>query len=145
MEALPKKILVPTDFSEPSRAALQQAAEVARACSAKLTVMYADTFTPATAGDTITAAAEGTQEAAETHLKDEVRQLVPPAVPVDTMVVIDQPVHAILQTAKEKDVDWIIMGTHGRRGVNRLVLGSVTESVLRQADRPVLTIRAAEN
>jgi nucleotide-binding universal stress UspA family protein len=143
MEALPKTILVPTDFSNASRAALQQAAEVARACSAKLTVMYADTFTPPAAGDVIPAGIEGTKEAAETHLKDEVRQLVPPTVPVETMIVNDQPVHAILQIAKEKNFDWIIMGTHGRRGVDRLVLGSVTESVLRQSDRPVLTIRAA--
>ncbi len=143
MEALPKRILVPTDFSKASRAALQQAAEVARACSAKLTVMYADTFTPTTAGDEITTQVEETKEAAATHLKDDVKELVPPTVPVDTMIVVDQPVSAILKTARDKNVDWIVMGTHGRRGVDRLVLGSVTESVLRQSDRPVLTVRAA--
>ncbi len=143
MEALPKKILVPTDFSKASRAALQQAAEVARACSAKLTVMYADTFMPPVALDEVPERADETKEAAEIHLKDEVKAVVPPTVAVDTMIVVDQPVHAILQTAKEKNVDWIIMGTHGRRGVDRLILGSVTESVLRQSDRPVLTIHAA--
>ncbi len=142
MEALPKKILVPTDFSEASRAALQQAAEVARACSAKLTVLYADEFVPGP-GDELPVRTVGSKEDAENHLKDDIKQLVPPTVPVHMIIVDDSPVPAILKIAKEEDVDWIVMGTHGRSGVPRLVLGSVTESVLRQTDRPVLTIRAA--
>jgi nucleotide-binding universal stress UspA family protein len=47
----------------------------------------------------------------------------------------------ILQAAKELGADMIVMGTHGRRGVRRALLGSVTESVVRSADCPVLTVR----
>ena len=143
MQALPKKILVPTDFSEPSRAALQQAALVANACSAKLTVLYADPFVPPLdpLDDVTTRTARSKEEAAR-HLGEEVKELVPPNVQVETMVVVNTPVSAILDVAKEKDVDWIVMGTHGRTGVKRLVLGSVTEEVLRGTDRPVLTVRA---
>jgi nucleotide-binding universal stress UspA family protein len=143
MEALPKKILVPTDFSDASKAALHQAAEFAKACSAKLTVMFADPFEPRTAGDEIPRRNTVSKVDAENELKKEVKELVPENVLVDTMIVVDSPVPAILKTAKDKNIDWIVMGTHGRHGVDRLVLGSVTESVLRQSDRPVLTIRAA--
>jgi nucleotide-binding universal stress UspA family protein len=66
----------------------------------------------------------------------------PANVQVETVIVTNTPVEAILGLAKEENVDWIVTGTHGHSGVKRFVLGSVTESVLRQADRPVLTIRA---
>lgn len=144
MEALPKKILVPTDFSETSRAALQRAGEVAKACSAKLTVIYADEFVaPPDMVDELPARSARSKDTANKHLAQEVQELVPPNVEVDTLVVENSPVNAILQVAKEKDVDWIIMGTHGRTGVRRFVLGSVAEEVLRQSDRPVLTVRKA--
>lgn len=144
-QVLPKTILVPTDFSNASREALHRAADVAQACSARLTVMYADSFAqpPETADEDLAARVEQSKEAAAQHLREEVRTEVPPNVPVDTMIVADNPVDAILHAAKEKDVDWIVMGTHGRTGVRRLVLGSVTEEVLRHADRPVLTIHSA--
>jgi nucleotide-binding universal stress UspA family protein len=144
-QALPKTILVPTDFSDVSREALHRAADVAQACSARLTVMYADSFAqpPETSDDDLAVRVEQSKLAAAEHLQDEVRSQVPANIPVDTMVIVDNPVHAILHVAKEKDLDWIVMGTHGRTGVRRFVLGSVTEEVLRHADRPVLTIHPA--
>jgi nucleotide-binding universal stress UspA family protein len=48
----------------------------------------------------------------------------------------------ILRVAEEKNVDLIVMATHGRSGVRRLVLGSVTEKVIRATARPVLTVRS---
>ena len=51
---------------------------------------------------------------------------------------------AILQFVDEKDIDLVVMGTHGRRGANRLLIGSVAEEVVRSASCPVLTIRADE-
>ncbi len=140
-QPLPKTILVPTDFSDASRQALHRAADFAQACSARLTVIYADRFTPP--DETDRENVEQSKAAATARLQDEVRKEVPPDVPVDSFVVVDTPVSAILGVAKERNVDWIVMGTHGRSGVSRLLLGSVTEQVLRQADRPVLTVRAA--
>lgn len=140
-QSLPKTILVPTDFSDASRQALHRAADVAQACSAKLTVIYADPFSPPDEIDHENV--EQSKQAATARLREEVRKEVPANVPVESFVVVDTPVSAILNVAKEKNMDWIVMGTHGRTGVSRLFLGSITEQVLRQADRPVLTVRAA--
>lgn len=52
---------------------------------------------------------------------------------------------AIQRIAAEDDIDLIVMGTHGRSGMKRLLLGSVAESLLRMADRPVLLVREDEN
>lgn len=54
------------------------------------------------------------------------------------------PAPAILQYASEEDVDLIALGTHGRRGPSRILLGSVAEEVVRRADQPVLTVRGGE-
>lgn len=66
-------------------------------------------------------------------------------VPVETAVLSGQPHKRIRDYADEHDVDLIVMGTHGRTGVDRYLLGSVTEKVVRTADQPVLTIRMDES
>ena len=145
---LPKRILFPTDFTDTSQAALKQAAAVAESCSAELVVLYADQFIPPLdvelelPNNFIDLNEKEKKEVVENYLKKEVAAIVPPGVHVDPVVVIGSPVPAILQTAKEKDADWIVMGTHGRSGFQRLVEGSVTEEVLRHADRPVLALHA---
>ncbi|MDS0281375.1 universal stress protein [Haloarcula onubensis] len=62
-------------------------------------------------------------------------------VAVETAVVPGTPYRAILDYADEHGVDLIVMGTHGRTGLDRYLLGSVTEKVIRTADQPVLTVR----
>ncbi|WP_066414682.1 universal stress protein [Halorubrum aethiopicum] len=62
-----------------------------------------------------------------------------------TEVEAGSPYSEILRYADEHDVDAIVMGTHGRTGIERYLLGSVTEKVVRMADRPVLTIRGNES
>ncbi len=61
-----------------------------------------------------------------------------------TAVKVGAPHSVILQYADENDVDLIVMGTHGRTGVERYLLGSVAEKVVRMADPPVVTVRADE-
>jgi nucleotide-binding universal stress UspA family protein len=63
---------------------------------------------------------------------------------VDASVVRGTPHKTILDYAHEHDVDLVVVGTHGRRGLNRLLLGSVAERVLRTADLPVLVVREKE-
>lgn len=63
---------------------------------------------------------------------------------VRTAVRQGDPHTAILEYADENDVDLVVMGTHGRTGVERYLLGSVTEKVVRLSDRPVVTVRADE-
>lgn len=146
---LPKKILVPTDFSNASREALEEAAAVAKSCSAELVVLYAD---PLISSPDIERELpnkfldmnEREQKAViEIHLKKKVEEVVPAGVHVETVVVIGSPVAAILKVANDTNADWIVMGTHGRQGLHRLVEGSVTEQVLRHADRPVLALHVA--
>jgi len=65
-------------------------------------------------------------------------------VDLTTAVEMGVPHSAILQYADENDVDLVVMGTHGRTGVERYLLGSVAEKVVRMADQPVVTVRADE-
>jgi nucleotide-binding universal stress UspA family protein len=63
---------------------------------------------------------------------------------VRTEVITGSPHRAIREYAEDKDVDLIVIGTHGRTGVERYLLGSVTEKIVRTADVPVLTVRPEE-
>jgi len=122
---MPRKILVPTDFTDVSAVALREASTLARECSAELIVLFAD---------------EWDRDAIPDYLRQKIDEIVPQSVRVETIVVIDAPVEAILTIAKEKDADWIVMGTHGRRGAARALEGSITEEVVRKCNRPVLAV-----
>jgi nucleotide-binding universal stress UspA family protein len=65
-------------------------------------------------------------------------------VPVETAVLSGEPYKRIREYADDQSADLIVMGTHGRTGVDRYLLGSVTEKVVRTADQPVLTVRMRE-
>ncbi|HXF04576.1 MAG TPA: universal stress protein [Blastocatellia bacterium] len=142
----PRLILCPTDFSELATAALRYGRDVAACFGARLLVIYADPFLPPPyftmeqLAD-VTRAMDRSRQAAREHLQRYVREQVGETVEVETRVVEDHPVSAIVTTAEREPVDLIVMGTHGRSGVGRLMLGSVTERVLRETSRPVLTVR----
>lgn len=70
-----------------------------------------------------------------------VSEMLVDGLPVTTHLRIGDPASAILQLASDLDVAMVVMGTHGRKGLSRLVLGSVAESVLRQSECPVLVVR----
>ena len=126
--SMPKKILVPTDFTDVSKAALKEAAAVAQDCSAELIVLFASD--------------QQEKDMVTMYRKQKIDEVVPRSVPVDVVVVVDSPVDAILTTAREKNADWIVMGTHDRTGAFRAVHGSITEEVLRHAGRPVMAVYA---
>jgi nucleotide-binding universal stress UspA family protein len=142
---VPRRILVPTDFSEFASAAVVVGAALATRFDARLTLMFADEFVPPV--DFIEAPASfyadtlpQSREAIEKRLARELETL-PPEVHADSTVVTGAPAAAIASAADSKDYDLIVMGTHGRSGWRRLLLGSVTENVLRRTSRPILTIR----
>lgn len=146
----PRLILCPTDFSELATFALRYAAELARCSNARLLVIYADPFLPPphfTLGqvEELLHALERAKAATRRHLAEYVQNIVGESVPTETQLVEDTPARAILTTAREHRADLIVMGTHGRSGLSRVMLGSVTERVLRESDRPVLTIRYKPN
>jgi nucleotide-binding universal stress UspA family protein len=142
-------ILVPTDFSPPSDAALACARDLADKYNARLSLLHVLTSPDATGYWTpevyvparLEARERLTGEAkhrAESALTPEERNRYDVIVQVRARSVADD----ILDFAREHDVDLIVMGTHGRRGLTHLLLGSVAEHVLRQAPCPVVTTRA---
>ncbi len=141
---LPRTILVPTDFSEHADRALAYAVELAASLDATIHLVHAISITivglpemgvayGAMVMESATKAAQDELEARATRYRDRVA-LAPGRIEVgDAREVIDQ-------VAKVIDADLIIMGTHGRRGLRRMILGSVAETVVRSAPCPVLTV-----
>jgi nucleotide-binding universal stress UspA family protein len=142
----PKFILCPTDFSEPATLALHYGKHLADCFGARLVVLYADPFSPPpyfTSGqvEDLARTIEHFKAAAHEYLARYVSEHIGGSGEAEMIVAENQTVPAILLTAEEKKADMIVMGTHGRSGINRLMLGSVTEKVLHETDRPVLTVR----
>lgn len=139
------RILVPTDFSETAIHALRYASGLARGLGAHLTLLYADPFVPpvdysATVGGWDEQSFELAKICAEEQLRVDAKANVDPAVLWDTVVRVDTPLEGILDHAREMGADLIVMGTHGRTGFRRLIIGSVTEAVMRHAQVPVIAV-----
>lgn len=142
-----ERILVPTDGSEHARRAAEHGLWLSRAFDATLTVVNAvDLVREAGLFDAGGLDDEFLQRR-ESVAKDTVDSTLdaigrPAAVRTD--VVRGRPSEAIVEYVDEHDVDLVVMGTHGRTGINRYVAGSVAERVVRRADAPVFTVRATE-
>ena len=146
-----RQILVPTDFSEPSRAALDYAAELARPFEASVDVLHVwevPLFMPPAsllnAGVTNTSFLEAYRKSAE----DAVAQFAADAKQRGVVVraffaELGPPAFTIVEFARARDYDVIVLGTHGRTGLSRALIGSVAERVVRHAACPVLTVRQA--
>jgi nucleotide-binding universal stress UspA family protein len=135
-----RKILHPTDFSEPSGFAFQVACWLARDCGAKLVLVHI--VTPP-----IIAYGEGVMPPImEANLEEGRRKLTRlqplySGINVEYRVAQGDPATEILEVAQETKSDVIVMGTHGRTGLGRLLMGSVAEQVVRKASCPVLTVK----
>lgn len=144
-----KKILVPVDFNPLSSAALEYAAQLAARAGANLIVVYADTFDPpaeftAVQTETIAASiAESRRRTAE-ELERYAHEHVPETISMQTELREALPVAAILAAIEQHQPDLVVMGTHGRGALARLMLGSVTRSVLAATTAPVLTINRVD-
>lgn len=142
----PKQILCPTDFSETANLALQYAKVLAERFESRLLVLYAETYEPppyftADQQKRLVKEQARSRKAAAVHLSRQAKEVLGESVGAETIVVEDHPASGILKTAEFRGADWIVMGTHGRRGWRRAILGSVAERVLRETDKPVLTVR----
>ena len=135
-----RTILHATDFSEHSAAAFRLASSLARDYGARLIVLHVQP--PSVVYGDMGAyfvAPEGQSQ----ELMKQLRELRPesPTVVVDYRLVEGDPVEEILHTARETNSDVIVLGTHGRKGLGRLLLGSVAEQTVRTAPCPVLTVK----
>lgn len=140
-----RNVLVPTDGSDPASRAVEQAIEIADRFDATLHVLYAadvDARTPWDLSESQVVESEREHGAA---LTEGVAERAPDDLAVVTTVEDGDPREVILEYIADADVDVAVMGTHGRRGLDRLLLGSVTEHVVRNADCSVLVTRAGED
>lgn len=145
-----KTILVPTDFSDDARVALETASELARTFSARIVLLFA--FSPelplaggAYGGGVILpegfyveyrnqATLQVERLAKETALKE--------GVEIQGVAIQQVPWIAIVEQAKALPADWVVMGTRGLTGIKHVTLGSTAERVVRKAQCPVLTVKA---
>jgi nucleotide-binding universal stress UspA family protein len=135
-------ILHPTDFSPGSAAAFAAACDLARDYDARLVVLHAfGAVVPVAAAAVIVSADLDELRAIARRELDAVRP-TNPTVRVERVFREGPSTQVILDAAREFAADLIVIGTHGRTGFRRLLLGSVTEEVLRKAPCPVLTVKA---
>lgn len=140
-----KKILLPTDGSKGVEKAINCATTVALEFSAKIYVLFA-----VEAPTLVFEYTNFTQEKVIDSMKQEGQQILEKTLAlikesgvndVESVVREGHPGKVILDFAQEQKMDLIVMGTHGRRGLDRILLGSVTEEVVRLSPVPVLTVR----
>ena len=141
---LPRTILVPTDFSACAQEALDYALKLAQRLDASVCVVHAYVIPVSTweggwafPQDVITQLEAGAREQLERTLA-KARQTLPTTT---AAFYTGDPRDSVLKAATDLKADLIVMGTHGRRGLARALLGSVTESIMRRAACAVLTVR----
>lgn len=147
----PKNILVPTDFSDLSAFAVPYAARLAERLGGSLTLLHADAFVEPidlVGGGMLAhdpARVDELRALAEQRLEEFAEEHVPRHVPVTRLTRVSSPFAAIPAVAAEMGTDLIAMGTHGRSGWRRALLGSVAETVVKETTVPVLTVRHASS
>lgn len=133
-------ILVPIDFSPDAEQALELAVMLAQQFQARITLLHA-VHLPVTTEVSLTAYFSEMEASAERGMETYQKRVEEVGVAVEALVQVGIPFRQIIETAGNEGVDLIIMGTHGRTGVQHLMLGSVAERVVRLAPCPVLVTR----
>ncbi|XVH31559.1 universal stress protein [Haloferacaceae archaeon DSL9] len=136
------EILVPTDGSPAATAALDHALTLASTFGARLHALYVvdgAVYTSLDAGsEAVIDALQSEGEQSVTEIDEKAAEA---GIETISEVATGSPYKQILAYAEDNDIDLIVMGTHGRTGLDRYLLGSVTERVVRSSDVPVLTVR----
>ena len=149
-----KRILVAVDGSSPSTAGLKSAMQLAKDQKARLVILHVlDDFMPAGSyegvyvpADYVNSYVRAIRESGEKVLDKAVSAARKNGVDVDPAMAHTRNrtvARAILDQAKKSNADVIVLGTHGRRGFQRVLMGSDAEAVVREAAVPVLLVRAA--
>ena len=141
------RILVPTDGSDHALRAMEHAQRLSNAFSAAVYVLNVVDLDAAGGPFNMGGLDEEFIERLKQRGHNEVQSSVAKfrdGIDVQTEVTTGTPSNVILQYADENDIDLLVMGTHGRSGVKRYLLGSVAESVVRRSDPPVITVRTTD-
>ena len=139
------EILVPVDFSDHSRAAIQRAAELAETTGARLWLLHVLDLPPLLPGFMISESIwKGLREAVEVELAAQAKALRRRGLSVATCVQEGNAADSIRAAAYSSNIEIIVMGSHGRRGTDRVLLGSVAERTLHMSPVPVMIVRESE-
>ena len=144
MTGLFERIMVATDGSEKNQHAVEKALEIARACRSTVFAVYVIDETMLSSSP-----ADVSLEAVYSTLKSEGDQAVKRVkdmakdVAVEEAVLSGKAAREIVSFAAKQKIDLIVIGTQGKTGLQRLLLGSVAESVIRTADCPVLVVKSS--
>ncbi len=138
-----KTILVPTDFSPHSEKSLDYAVLTAKKFRAKILLFHVIEPFPYTTPDAFMVVdnSEAMRSIADALIKNLSKGLRAKGITVITSLVVGNPAREIVLKTEQAKIDLIVMGTHGRTGVEHVLLGSVAEKVVRLSRCPVMTIR----
>ena len=138
------KILIATDGSDNSKAAVEKGLMIARQCESAVYVVYVIDMSTLSAAPLVTPAAVDVFHQLEVEGKNAVERVKTMAndLNVKTFVISGRPAHEITEFAVENKVDLIVIGSHGTGGIERMLLGSVADKVIRTANQPVLVVRS---
>jgi nucleotide-binding universal stress UspA family protein len=144
-----KKILFPTDFSEGSSHALLYAVDLSKHYGAKLHIVHviydiakaAGWYVPHISVDEMYKDIEKGAKKQLERFGDEEERCLKGIQDVERTVLTGVPHEEILKFAKEKKIELIVMGSHGKKGIDRILFGSTAAQVVRFAPCPVLTVR----
>lgn len=141
----PHHLLVPVDFSDYADQALAYAIELAQSLRARITLVHVIHLTPLAMGDisatTLVPYLEDMERTAQEYIQAALERVRRAGLQGDSVLVQGIPFQAIIETARDHNVDLIVMGTHGRTGLTHVLMGSVAEKVVRLAPCPVLVTR----
>lgn len=138
-----EKILIATDGSEKNKSAVEEAVKIARACGSTVYAVYVmdeslmkSAIEVPIAEDLYRRIREEGEEAVN-GVKE-----IAQGVNLETFILSGRPARAITEFAEQKEVDLIVVGTQGKSGIERFLLGSVADEVIRTAGCPALTIKS---
>lgn len=137
-------VLFPTDGSEPSERAFEHALSLAERYDARIHVLYVVNTTYSDIGAVGETTIDSLRERGTSVVRDVEQRATANGIEVVTRIVEGDPHREILEYSSA-NVDLIVMGTRGRSGIDRYLLGSVTEKIVRTADVPVFTVRGSDS
>ncbi len=140
-----ESILIPTDASEANKKVIDKGLSLARLLGAKVTILFVvdtSTFRDVPPDELITTL-RGHMEAKGNELLDEIEEEAEElGVEMEKSIVHGEPTKTIIEESEDHDL--IVIGTHGRSGLSRLLIGSTSETIIRQANCPVMVVRIEE-
>lgn len=145
-----KNILVTTDLSAASHSAMEYAAWLAKKEKANIILFYSVDNLPTVAYHTVDLTFDKFREEILTYERKKLKEFANSFKSTftgkfQTVITEGNAAQSIVQYAKENDVDMIVMSTHGRTGIQHMLLGSVAERVVRTSPCPVLTVKSTES